>query len=71
MVKVLGLRMKCDTEYIKMRGWILGFSIDAFLKLKEVNLKSNINMSEIKTGFAKLTDDLLVALGLNKPKRKQ
>ena len=45
----------------------LGFSIDAFLKLKEVNLKSNINMSEIKTGFAKLTDDLLVALGLNKP----
>ena len=59
--------MKCDNKEVyqdALDGKIKGFSIDAFLKLKEVNLKSNINMSEIKSGFAKLTDDLLVALKL-------
>jgi hypothetical protein len=50
-------------EYIKS-GKVLGFSIDAFVTLKEVNLKSNITMSEIKDGFAKLKDDLLVALNI-------
>ena len=60
--------MKVDSddiwnEYVKS-GKVLGFSIDAFLKLKEVKLKSEINMSEIKTGFAKLTEDLLIALNI-------
>lgn len=58
--------MKVDSdeiwnEYVKS-GKVLGFSIDAFLKLKEVKLKSNIEMSEIKSGFAQLKEDLLVAL---------
>ena len=61
--------MKVDNDeiwndYVKT-GKVKGFSIDAMLSLKEVNLKSNINMStEIKDGFATLTDRLLIALNL-------
>lgn len=61
--------MKVDNEdiwndYVKT-GKVKGFSIDAMLSLKEVNLKSNINMSnEIKEGFDSLTDKLLIALNL-------
>lgn len=62
--------MKVDNDeiwndYVKT-GKVKGFSIDAMLSLKEVNLKSNINinMSEIKKEFQSLTDRLLVALSL-------
>ena len=65
--------MKVDDEnvwkdYVKT-GKVKGFSIDAFLTLKEVKLnkdKQMENNNEIKTGFAKLTDDLMVALKLKK-----
>ena len=65
--------MKVDDEnvwqdYVKT-GKVKGFSIDAFLTLKEVKLnkdKQMENNNEIKTGFAKLTDDLMVALNLKK-----
>ena len=60
--------MKVDNDeiwndYVKT-GKVKGFSIDAMLSLKEVNLKSEISMSEIKTGFDTLTDRLMVALNL-------
>ena len=64
--------MKVDSdeiwnEYVKT-GKVQGFSIDAMIDLEEqVNLKTEVNMSsEIKTGFDKLTETLLVALGLQK-----
>ena len=54
-------------DYVKT-GKIKGFSIDAFLTLKEVKLNKDKQMEnkEIKTGFAKLTEDLMIALKLNK-----
>lgn len=67
--------MKVDNDeiwnnYVKT-GKVKGFSIDAMLSLKEVNLKSNINMStEIKTEFQTLTDRLLVALNLKEKEVK-
>lgn len=63
--------MKVDNDdiwnnYVKT-GKVKGFSIDAMLSLKEVNLKSEVNMSsEIKSGFEKLTDTLMTALNLKK-----
>ena len=62
--------MKVDSDeiwedYIKT-GKVKGFSIDGMLSLKEVNTKSNINMSEIKEALTTFKDDLLVALNLNK-----
>jgi len=57
--------MKVDDDdvwnnYVKT-GKVKGFSIDAMLELKEVNLKSNINMaSEILKGI----EQLKIALGL-------
>lgn len=60
--------MKVDNDeiwndYVKT-GKVKGFSIDAMLSLKEVNLKSNIKMSEVKEEFQTLTDKLLIALNL-------
>lgn len=52
-------------DYVKT-GKVKGFSVEGMLKLKEVKL-NKLNMeSEIKTGFAKLTDGLMVALSLKK-----
>lgn len=60
--------MKVDSDdiwenYIKT-GKVKGFSIDGMLSLKEVNTKSNINMSEIKEALTTFKDELLVALSL-------
>jgi len=60
--------MKVDSDeiwedYVKT-GKVKGFSIDGMLSLKEVNTKSNINMSEIKEALTTFKDELLVALSL-------
>ena len=60
--------MKVDSDeiwedYVKT-GKVKGFSIDGMLSLKEVNHKSNINMSEIKEALTTFKDDLLIALSL-------
>ena len=53
-------------DYVKT-GKVLGFSIDAFVTLKEVNLKSNIEMAEEKKDkFSEFVDVMLSALKLNK-----
>ena len=62
--------MKVDNDdiwndYIKT-GKVKGFSIDAMLSLKEINLKSEINMSELKDALTGFKDDLLTALNLKK-----
>ena len=49
-------------DYVKT-GEVLGFSIDAMLDLQEINLKSSVNMSEVKETFV---DSLKTLLGLNK-----
>lgn len=66
--------MKVDSseiweDYVKT-GKVKGFSIDAMLSLKEVNFKSNINMSqEVLEKNNTLLEKLLVGLGLtDKPK---
>jgi hypothetical protein len=67
--------MKVDSEdiwnnYVKT-GKVQGFSIDAMLSLKEVNFKSNINMSEVIEKNNTLLERLLIGLGLNdKPKEE-
>ena len=60
--------MKVDNDevwndYVKT-GKVKGFSIDAMIALKEINLKSEIRMSEIKDTLNSFKDDLLVALNL-------
>jgi len=58
---------KCDNKEIyekALAGTFTGFSIDAMIKLKQVNLKSNINMSEFKETFKEFTDDLMIKLNL-------
>ena len=61
---------KCDNKEIyekALSGEFTGFSIDAMIKLKQVNLKSNINMSDItKT----ITDTIKAALGVSKEEPK-
>lgn len=62
--------MKVDSDeiwnnYVKT-GKVRGFSIDAMLSLKEVKLKSEINMSEFKDALSEFKDDLLIALNLKK-----
>ena len=59
-------------DYVKT-GKIKGFSIDAFLTLKEIKLNNNKQMenNEIKTGFAKLTDTLMTALNLKKEVKEE
>ena len=53
-------------DYVKT-GKVLGFSIDAFVTLREVNLKSNIEMAEEKKDkFSEFVDVMLSALKLNK-----
>ena len=57
---------KCDNKEIyekALSGEFTGFSIDAMIKLKESNLKSNINMSEITDT---IKDTILTALNMNK-----
>jgi hypothetical protein len=69
--------MKCDNDEIYQKaksGEIKGFSIDAFLTLKEIKLNSNKQMEtneEIKTGFTKLTDVLMTALNLKKEVKEE
>jgi hypothetical protein len=61
--------MKCDNKEIyekALAGEIRGFSIDAMLSLKEVNLKSDISMSEMKETLNDFKNDLLIALNLKK-----
>ena len=65
--------MKIDNDEIwagfVKTGKVKGFSIDAMLSLKEVNLKSNINMSEVIEKNNTLLERLSLALGLaEKPK---
>jgi len=72
--------MKVDDEdvwndYVKT-GKVQGFSIDAFLTLKEVKLNSNNNNNkqmteETKTSFNKLADVLMEALHLKKAEIKE
>lgn len=64
--------MKIDNDeiwndYVKT-GKVQGFSVDAMVDLKEVNLKSNIEMAEEKKTFADQVNDVLVNLGLVKEK---
>lgn len=64
--------MKVDSDeiwnnYVKT-GKVKGFSIDAMLSLKEVNLKSEISMSEIKDTLNDFKNDLLIALNLKEKK---
>jgi hypothetical protein len=66
--------MKCDNREIydkALAGEIKGFSIDAFVTLKEVNLKSNIEMAEEKKSFADQVNEVLVNLGLVKVKETE
>ena len=62
--------MKVDSddiwnEYVKS-GKVQGFSVDAMLTLKEVNLKSNIKMSDLKEALKGFKDDILQAISLSK-----
>ena len=50
-------------DYVKT-GAVKGFSIDAMLSLKEINLKSNIEMAEEKKSFEDKVNDVLVKLGI-------
>jgi len=52
-------------EYVKS-GKVLGFSIDAFVTLKEVKLKSDIEMAEEKKSFKEQVHEVLVSFGLTK-----
>jgi hypothetical protein len=67
--------MKIDNDeiwsgYVKT-GKVKGFSIDAMLSLKEVNFKSNINMSEVIEKNNKFLERLSLAVfGKDKPKEK-
>jgi len=52
-------------------GEFLGFSIDAFVTLKEVNLKSDIEMAEEKKDkFSEFVDLMLSALSLKKEEKE-
>lgn len=62
--------MKVDSDdiwnnYVKT-GKVQGFSIDAMLSLKEVNLKSDIIMSEIKDTLKDFANEVLMELGIKK-----
>ena len=67
------VKMKCDNKEIyqdALDGKIQGFSIDALVNLKEVNLKSEINMSnQILEAIKELGVSL--NLGKEKPKEKE
>jgi hypothetical protein len=61
--------LKCDSEEVYQdakNGKFKGFSIDAFMTLKEVNLKSNIEMAEEKKSFKDQVQEVLVSLGISK-----
>jgi len=67
--------MKVDSDeiwndYVKT-GKVKGFSIDAMLSLKEVNLKSDINMSEFTEALNGFKNDILTALNLNKDEKPE
>ena len=61
--------MKCSDEvwndYVKT-GKVQGFSVDAMVDLKEVNLKSNIEMAEEKVSFMDQLKVVLAEVGLVK-----
>ena len=65
--------MKCSDEvwenYVKT-GKVQGFSVDAMVDLKEVNLKSNIKMAEEKLSFSEQVNEVLVSLGIVKEKEE-
>jgi len=64
------VKMKCDNDEVYQKaldGTINGFSIDGFFGLEEIKLNKDNKMEEqIKTGFAKMTEDILVALNIKK-----
>lgn len=63
------VKMKCDNDEIYQKaldGEVKGFSIDGMFNLKEINLKSEIKMSEIKDTLSNFKDELLIALNLKK-----
>ena len=62
--------MKIDNDevwndYVKT-GKVQGFSVDAMVDLKEVNLKSNIEMAKEEKSFKDQVNDVLVSLGIVK-----
>lgn len=62
---------KCDNKEVyekALSGEFTGFSIDAMIKLKQVNLKSEINMSDIKST---IKETILAALNLSKEEVKE
>jgi len=66
--------MKVDNDdvwnnYVKT-GKIQGFSVDAMIDLKEVNLKSNIEMAEEQKSFKDQVNEVLVSLGIVKEKEE-
>jgi Holliday junction resolvasome RuvABC DNA-binding subunit len=61
--------LKCDSEEVYQdakNGKFKGFSIDAFMTLKEVNLKTEIEMAEEKKSFKEQVNEALVSLGFKK-----
>jgi hypothetical protein len=61
--------LKCDSEEVYQdakNGKFKGFSIDAFMTLKELNLKSEIEMAEEKKSFKDQVQEVLVSLGISK-----
>jgi len=61
------IKMKCDNDEVyqkALNGEINGFSIDGFFGLEEV--KTNNMEDTIKTGFAKMTNDLMIAFNFKK-----
>jgi len=58
---------KCDNKEIydkALSGTFTGFSIDAMIKLKQVNLKSDIKMADITETLTAFKNDILIALNL-------
>ncbi len=66
--------MKIDNDEIwndfVKTGKVQGFSVDAMVDLKEVNLKTNIEMAEEQKSFSDKVNEVLVSLGLMKDETK-
>jgi len=67
--------MKIDSDeiwndYVKT-GKVQGFSVDAMVDLKEVNLKSNIEMAEEKTSFLDQLKVMFAEVGLVKKEKEE
>jgi hypothetical protein len=69
------VKMKCDNKEIyqdALDGNIQGFSIDAFVNLEEINLKSDKKMSaKLVEMIKELPEKIALALNLNKEEEKK